>query len=100
MIDYEAKFVIIAGSQYSGEIKKSVFSVMNYIMPVEDNVLPMHCSANMDPDTHETAVFSDFQVRERPPSAQILTENLSATTSMAGEMTAYLTSRADALQSA
>ncbi len=57
MIDYEAKFVIIAGSQYSGEIKKSVFSVMNFIMPVEDNVLPMHCSANMDPDTHETAVF-------------------------------------------
>ena len=57
MIDYEAKFVIIAGSQYSGEIKKSVFSVMNFIMPVEDNVLPMHCSANMDPVTNETAVF-------------------------------------------
>ncbi len=57
MIDYEAHFVIIAGSQYSGEIKKSVFSVMNYIMPVEDDVLPMHCSANMDPDTSETAVF-------------------------------------------
>ena len=57
MIDYEAHFVIIAGSQYSGEIKKSVFSVMNYVMPVEDDVLPMHCSANMDPDTNETAVF-------------------------------------------
>ncbi len=57
MIDYEAHFIIIAGSQYSGEIKKSVFSVMNYVMPVEDDVLPMHCSANMDPDTGETAVF-------------------------------------------
>ena len=57
IIDYEAKEVIIAGSQYSGEIKKSVFSVMNYLMPVEENVLPMHCSANMDPETHETAVF-------------------------------------------
>jgi phosphoenolpyruvate carboxykinase (ATP) len=56
MIDYEAKLVVIAGSQYSGEIKKSVFSVMNYLMPLE-NVLPMHCSANMDPETHETAVF-------------------------------------------
>ncbi len=57
IIDYEAKEAIIAGSQYSGEIKKSVFSIMNYLMPVEDNVLPMHCSANMDPETHETAVF-------------------------------------------
>ena len=57
MIDYEAHFAIIAGSQYSGEIKKTVFSIMNYAMPVEDDVLPMHCSANMDPKTGETAVF-------------------------------------------
>ncbi|XCC61371.1 phosphoenolpyruvate carboxykinase (ATP) [Christensenella massiliensis] len=56
MIDYEAKLVVIAGSQYAGEIKKSVFSVMNYLMPKED-VLPMHCSANMDPETGDTAVF-------------------------------------------
>ena len=56
MIDYEAHMVVIAGSQYAGEIKKSVFSVMNYIM-VKENVLPMHCSANMDPETNETAVF-------------------------------------------
>lgn len=56
IIDYEAHMVIIAGSQYAGEIKKSVFSVMNYLMPLED-VLPMHCSANMDPATRETAVF-------------------------------------------
>ena len=57
IIDYEDKFVLVAGSQYSGEIKKSVFSVMNYVMPIEDNVLPMHCSSNMDPQTEETAVF-------------------------------------------
>ena len=30
---------------------------MNYLMPIQENVLPMHCSANMDPETHETAVF-------------------------------------------
>ena len=56
MIDYEAKKVLIAGSQYAGEIKKSVFSVMNYEMP-KMGVLPMHCSANMDPETQDTAVF-------------------------------------------
>lgn len=57
IIDYEAHFVIIAGTSYAGEIKKSVFSLMNFVLPVEENVLPMHCSANMDPETGETAVF-------------------------------------------
>ncbi len=56
IVDYEQKLVLIAGTQYSGEIKKSVFSVMNYLMPKE-NVLPMHCSANMDPVSKETAIF-------------------------------------------
>jgi len=56
MIDYEEKLIVIAGSQYAGEIKKSVFSTMNYVM-TKMNVLPMHCSANMDPETNETAVF-------------------------------------------
>jgi len=57
IIDYEARMVVIAGSAYAGEIKKSVFSVMNYLMPKEENVLPMHCSANMDPETKDSAVF-------------------------------------------
>ena len=57
LVNYEEKLVLIAGTQYSGEIKKSVFCVMNYLMPIQENVLPMHCSANMDPETHETAVF-------------------------------------------
>ena len=56
IIDYEAHKILIAGSRYAGEIKKSVFSTMNYVM-TKKNVLPMHCSANMDPETHETAVF-------------------------------------------
>lgn len=56
LVDYEQKLVLIAGSQYAGEIKKSVFSVMNYLMP-NHGVLPMHCSANMDPETGDTAVF-------------------------------------------
>lgn len=57
MIDYEAHMIVIVGSRYAGEIKKSVFSTMNFVMPKEKNVLPMHCSANMDPKSGETAVF-------------------------------------------
>ncbi len=56
LVNYPGKEVLIAGSAYAGEIKKSDFSVMNYLMPKED-ILPMHCSANMDPETGETAVF-------------------------------------------
>ncbi len=56
LVNYEAHEILICGSQYAGEIKKSVFSTMNYCL-VKENVLPMHCSANMDPVTHETAVF-------------------------------------------
>ncbi|MDO5118844.1 MAG: phosphoenolpyruvate carboxykinase (ATP) [Coriobacteriales bacterium] len=57
LINFEDRTIIVAGTAYSGEIKKAVFSVMNYVMPVEENVLPMHSSANMDPVTGETAVF-------------------------------------------
>lgn len=57
LVNFTERTVVIAGTGYSGEIKKSVFSVMNYLLPVEDKVLPMHCSASMDPETHDTAVF-------------------------------------------
>lgn len=55
VIDYEKKIVLIAGSQYAGEIKKSVFSVMNYILP-KQGVFPMHCSANIGAEG-DSAVF-------------------------------------------
>ena len=56
IIDYEKKIVLICGSQYSGEIKKSVFSVMNYLMPKE-GVFPMHCSANIGKDGNSAIFF-------------------------------------------
>ncbi len=43
LVDYEAHEVVICGTQYAGEIKKSVFSVMNYVLP-KQGVFPMHCS--------------------------------------------------------
>ncbi len=49
------KLVIIGGSQYSGEMKKSIFSMMNYFM-TKQGVLPMHGAANMDKQGH-TALF-------------------------------------------
>ena len=55
LVNYEAKMVVIVGTQYAGEIKKSVFSVMNYILPKE-GVFPMHCSANIGKDG-DSAVF-------------------------------------------
>jgi phosphoenolpyruvate carboxykinase (ATP) len=57
LINFSARMVLICGTLYSGEIKKSIFSVMNYLMPVEDGVLPMHSSCNKDAESGETAVF-------------------------------------------
>src|SRR6185369_9945682 len=47
--------VLIGGTQYAGEIKKSIFTVMNDRLPLE-GILPMHCSANVD-DDGRVAVF-------------------------------------------
>ena len=46
IISFEKRTVLIGGTEYAGEIKKSIFSVMNYLLPEQD-ILPMHCSANV-----------------------------------------------------
>ena len=49
ILDMNKKKIVVAGTGYCGEIKKAVFTMMNYLLPIEDAVLPMHCSANVDP---------------------------------------------------
>ncbi|MDE3839983.1 phosphoenolpyruvate carboxykinase (ATP) [Bacillus methanolicus] len=46
IISFEHRTVLIGGTEYAGEMKKSIFSVMNYMLP-ENGILPMHCSANV-----------------------------------------------------
>ncbi|QHE54354.1 phosphoenolpyruvate carboxykinase (ATP) [Pontibacillus sp. HMF3514] len=46
LVSFKHRIVLIGGTEYAGEIKKSIFSVMNYLLPQQD-VLPMHCSANV-----------------------------------------------------
>jgi phosphoenolpyruvate carboxykinase (ATP) len=48
LMNLAKKLVLIGGTSYAGEIKKSVFTLMNYLLPLQD-VLPMHCSANVGP---------------------------------------------------
>ena len=55
ILSFEKKVVLIGGSEYAGEIKKSIFSVLNYLMP-ERETLPMHCSANVGVDK-DVALF-------------------------------------------
>lgn len=55
VISLEEKLILIGGTLYSGEIKKSIFSIMNFLLP-KKGILPMHCSCNMDQNGN-TALF-------------------------------------------
>lgn len=56
IVSFTHKTIIIGGSGYTGEMKKGIFTILNYILPEEKNVLSMHCSANMGEDG-DTAIF-------------------------------------------
>ena len=49
--------LIVGGTGYTGEIKKGIFSVLNYVLPMERNILSMHCSANMGKDGDVSIFF-------------------------------------------
>ncbi len=54
-VNLAEKLILIGGTRYAGEMKKSVFGILNYLLPAK-GVMPMHCSANIGPDG-KTAVF-------------------------------------------
>jgi len=56
ILNFTKKIALVGGSAYTGEIKKGIFSSLNMILPVDKNVLPMHCSANVGEDG-DTAIF-------------------------------------------
>jgi phosphoenolpyruvate carboxykinase (ATP) len=56
ILDFTRKIVLIGGTGYTGEMKKGIFSALNFILPVFKNTLPMHCSANVGKDG-DTAIF-------------------------------------------
>jgi len=56
VLNFSKKIALIGGSAYTGEIKKGIFSSLNFILPVEKEVLPMHCSANVG-EKGDTAIF-------------------------------------------
>lgn len=56
IINFTFKTILIGGSAYTGEIKKGIFTVLNYILPQEKNALSMHCSANIG-KKGDTAIF-------------------------------------------
>ncbi len=57
IIDFQSKRILIGGSAYTGEIKKSIFTVLNFVLPYQKNVLTMHCSANVGKDGDTTIFF-------------------------------------------
>jgi len=57
VISVEDKTILISGTLYSGEIKKSAFTLINFLAPINNGFLPMHCSANADKNNDNVAIF-------------------------------------------
>jgi phosphoenolpyruvate carboxykinase (ATP) len=56
IVSFKHKTILIGGTGYTGEIKKGMFSALNFLLPTQHNVMPMHCSANVG-ENGDTALF-------------------------------------------
>ena len=68
LVNFERRIILIGGTRYAGEIKKSVFTVMNYLLPLRET-LPMHCSANVGEavTSPSSSAFPEPARRRSPP---------------------------------
>ena len=90
------KMQVILNTWYGGEMKKGMFSYMNYLLPLK-GIASMHCSANTN-EKGETAIFFGLSGTGKQPFQQIPSVSLSVTTSTAGMMMVSSTSRVVATQ--
>ena len=56
IINFTERMILISGTRYAGEMKKSVFTVLNHVLPDED-IFPMHCSVNLDGESENPVIF-------------------------------------------
>ena len=63
LADFTRKVILIGGTKYAGEMKKSIFGVMNYLLPGRD-VFPMHCSANIGAERRDGVLLRAFRNRQ------------------------------------
>jgi phosphoenolpyruvate carboxykinase (ATP) len=73
ILNFTRKIALIGGTGYTGEIKKGIFSALNFILPVYKKTLPMHCSANIGKEG-DTAIFLVYQEQGKQRYLQIQIE--------------------------
>ena len=96
MFNITSREQVIVNTWYGGEMKKGMFSMMNYYLPLK-GIASMHCSANTDMNGENTAILSACPEQVRLHFPQILRDSLSVTMSTAGTTMECSTSRAVAM---